>query len=217
MSMPFELTITCPGCGAEGRFVAWGSLNVTLNPERKQELVSGELTRFVCPNCGQSGQVVYPLLYHDMAKHLMIWLVPSGDELPPGDLPFGEMMRDYDLRLVATLNELVEKILIFDAGLDDRIVECFKLVIQNSTLEGDRPFAGLLWFVEVARSEGGQEVIRFELQKPDSGHLLEVPIESFNQIRALIEAQLPAAEPGAGKWLRVNAEYAHRYLDSEGD
>lgn len=215
MSMPIELRIACPDCGAEQRFVVWESLNVTLDPDRKQELLNGELTQLVCAQCGWSGEVVYPMLYHDMAKRLMILLAPPGDEPPIEALPLVELIRDYDLRVVTTRNELVEKILIFDAGLDDRVVEGFKLVIQRSMLEGERPFAGLLWFVEVACSESGEEVIRFELQKADSAHLLEIPLDSFHRVGDSIAARLPAAETGTGQWLKVDAAYAQRYVDAE--
>ena len=43
----------------------------------------------------------------------------------------------YLNRIVMSANELVEKIHIFDAGKDDRIIELVKLLVANSLLEND--------------------------------------------------------------------------------
>ena len=81
MSEPTSETITCPGCGHQQAFTVWESLNVTLDPKLKERLIDGRLTTFTCEECRECAEVVSSLLYHDMAKQVMIWLIP-GDEEP---------------------------------------------------------------------------------------------------------------------------------------
>ena len=127
MSLPSQHTITCGGCGRRQAFTMWDSLNVSLNRDLKAELLRGELTRFVCAGCGWSGDVFYPMLYHDMEQKVMIHLcAPQGEpeSLGSGGLPQMErFLEGYRFRRVNTRNELREKILIFDAGLDDGLLE----------------------------------------------------------------------------------------------
>lgn len=66
----------------------------------------------------------YPFLYHDPASSLIIALSEtpvSADDIPEG----------YVGRQVRTPGELIEKIKIFDAGLDDAIVEMCKYVTSR--------------------------------------------------------------------------------------
>ena len=62
MSLPEPGSVTCRACGHEQPFTVWRSLNVTLDPEQKQELLDGRLTRSTCQQCGNTVQVVHDLL-----------------------------------------------------------------------------------------------------------------------------------------------------------
>lgn len=59
---------------------------------------------------------------------------------------------------VITLNDLVEKIRIFDDGHDDRVIEIAKLVIQRQDPEFTE---GSLLYDEVEEAEGDEATIRF--------------------------------------------------------
>ena len=125
--MPRTIDFTCNGCEATQSFTVWESLNVSLNPEEKIHLLNGNLTTFTCKKCGWSCNVSYPLLYHDMEKHLMVWLWLDAGEPETITLPIVEKVNDYIFRLVSTKHELVEKICIVEFGLDDRVIELLKL------------------------------------------------------------------------------------------
>ena len=66
MSMCAKEEIQCPVCGTTGEFEMWTSLNTELNPEKKEELLSGALFQYICPHCGKSFNIDYPMLYHQM-------------------------------------------------------------------------------------------------------------------------------------------------------
>jgi hypothetical protein len=82
MSMPLRSTFACHQCGNMQPFTYWQSLNASLDPAAKAELLNGSLTRFACLRCHWTCNVGYPMLYHDMEQGLLIQKmdVPS---LPP--------------------------------------------------------------------------------------------------------------------------------------
>src|SRR3954468_18792636 len=122
MSRPTSQVIKCQKCGIPQEITMWGSMNVTLNPELRDQLIEGSLTRFVCKECGYSVPMVYPMLYHDMNRKFMIWLWPGEGSPDSKQLPLDELGNDYRLRVVPSPNRLLEKISIFEKQFDDRFI-----------------------------------------------------------------------------------------------
>ena len=132
-----KYTIKCPNCGASVQVERPAIINVQSNPEYKSEILSGELFRNNCSQCGQGLQVVSRLTYHDLEKRLMIYFRPitSQEELKTFDY---EAIRSaiednfsapgYAMRVVTTVNELMEKIKIAEFGLNDGVIEIAKFV-----------------------------------------------------------------------------------------
>lgn len=208
MSRPTLETITCKDCGWQQAFTFWESLNITLDPEKQRDLVTGDLTRFTCEKCGWSTEVVHPLLYHDLEKRLMIWLVPPGGDLNKDLVPFVKRMAGYRFRRVTTRKQLVDKMLIFDCDLDDRVVECFKLFIQHRLITQKKPVPRDLFFLDVTESDAGEEIIVFEFEPDAEEQGFEFPLEVFHELEELVEPHLPASKSERGQWLQVDADYA---------
>ena len=64
----------CPNCGKAFEVEAVAAINTERYPELKERLLSGELFLRECPHCGARTLAKFPLLYHDPAEKLMIWL-----------------------------------------------------------------------------------------------------------------------------------------------
>lgn len=126
----------CSRCGAEHALDLPQSVNAATSPELKEKVRSGELFTWTCPHCGTANLLNVPFLYHDPAEHLMIVL--SETPLRADGVPEG-----YTGRQVRSVGDLVEKIKIFDAGLDDLVIEMCKFVTCQE-LKKDVPlrFAG---------------------------------------------------------------------------
>ena len=215
MSRTAEESVRCPGCGNEQPFVLWQSLNVTLDPEKKQELLEGRLTRFTCGKCGQPTEVVYRLLYHDMERRLMVWLVPPDPAGPPAeepeDLP-GPLGQDvggpYTFRRVASRNELVEKVHVVDAGLDDGLIEILKLMILADAPADVRRDETAVYFAGVDQ-DGGQDRCQFVLLGPEGQSGANVPLdEAYGQAMADFGEPMRAAVARRGAWPVGDAELA---------
>lgn len=146
MSLKNYETITCTKCHKESGFPVWSSINTKLNPEMKDAVRTGSAFRFVCPNCGKSRDVDYGFLYHQMEDHLMVHYVSRFENFDDIYKTYtiakdNHMMMklkefNYTVRIVRTKESFREKLTIFDAGLDDRIIELQKLaVISGSDID----------------------------------------------------------------------------------
>nr|WP_296049192.1 CpXC domain-containing protein [uncultured Blautia sp.] len=98
---------------------------------------------YTCPSCGKTFRLDYSTLYHQMEDLIMIYLVSESEVEKTYEMFYGEnalfdfRTKKYLARIVTSPNQLVEKIQIFDAGKDDRIMELVKLLATDSILKND--------------------------------------------------------------------------------
>ena len=133
MSEIVDMSADCPYCGHTLLLRCWTSINVKENPELRAQVISGDLFRFACPICEHTVSVEYPLYYHDPDRRFMIHVVPSVSDVEgasaEGDEDLSMSFQGYRYRTVVGTMRLAEKIKIFERGLDDFVVEMFKLNI----------------------------------------------------------------------------------------
>lgn len=135
--------IICPSCHHDGDFEVWDSINTVLDPEMKEKVLNQSIFLYTCPNCGETFRLNYPILYHQMEDLVMIYLVPESEVEKTYEIFYEKnALADFHTekylnRIVTSANQLVEKIQIFDAGKDDRIMELVKLLATDSILKND--------------------------------------------------------------------------------
>lgn len=140
MSLNTQDKIRCPKCGTLNDITLWQSVTVSDSPDLKEELLQGRLNMLVCTECGAKALVPTPLLYRDEEKKLLFSFLPCTDEeearkqfesVRESSRASGELegLSGYNLRFIYDYNALLEKILIFDAGLSDKTVEVIKLMV----------------------------------------------------------------------------------------
>lgn len=211
MSVSSKETIACRYCGHEQEFTIWQSINATLDPQLRDQLMSGELMTFTCDSCHKSAEVVWPLLYHDMEREVMVHIRFDEallDGQAPEPDPVEEFMLSFTLRTVASRNELVEKVLIFEEGLDDRVIEIFKIALRRQLEQDAQETGGELMFSSCGESEEGAREIAFVLLKEEGESSFAVPLSVYEYFAENIRPRLPSQEAEAGKWLRVDGGYA---------
>jgi CpXC protein len=218
MSSPKTTTITCPKCKNQQSFTMWESLNSNLDPDKKKQLLSGALTRFACTRCQASCDVAYPMLYHDMEHRLMVYYTARTKDPQMGGLPFGAMLQGYTLRLVTERHELLEKILLLDARLNDRAMELFKVSVRSQMEEAE---AGELVFAGLGQTPQRQALVNFNNYAKQGVNPVSVARESYDDFAQGV-AELLENEPlPAGKWSHVNREYAEnlirKYMPDRGE
>ncbi len=127
----------CSACGERHEVEVWSRINVRENPELKEKVKDGSLFVWECPHCGKSNLARYQTLYHDPDNRLMVWMLPEGS-LPESQIKalesqlaaMSDSLEGYSLRRVEDMGSLIEKVNIFDAGLDDRVLEMCKHVTK---------------------------------------------------------------------------------------
>ncbi len=136
-------TATCPACGHTGWKVEIAQgLHITRLPEIKQQLLAGTFQTHRCPKCEAPAVFEAPVVYTDFdrGEYVAVENARTGNwqaaitrhqtvfrdcfELGP---PIAqEMAARFKRRIVYGYRALREKLLVWDAGLDDRAVEAVK-------------------------------------------------------------------------------------------
>jgi hypothetical protein len=129
--------VRCPSCGLEQDCQLLQSINTRDQPEAKQRLLAGELNVHVCA-CGKRMPLAVQLLYHDPDASYFCHVVPGGDDaMAEATEAFRQSGAGGTQRLVPSLNALVEKVKLLDAGLDDRAIEMVKVLLLASLGDGE--------------------------------------------------------------------------------
>ncbi len=86
MSTMKSQLMRCPICGAEQELTVYECVNVTLNPELRDELFKRRINVFSCRSCGKDSAVKAPMLYHDMKREYCVQFYPPQSMGDPGVL-----------------------------------------------------------------------------------------------------------------------------------
>lgn len=203
MSKHMKEQITCPECGKKSDFLIWESINTTLDPEMKQAVRDGSAFMFKCPHCGHQAHVDYGFLYHQMEDRIMIHYANSDEnakeihqmfeKYASDDNPINKMVGDllhnnYLIRIVRTHNQFLEKLAIFDAGMDDRIIEIIKLFFwaQLHQQDNNQKVDELLMFT----APDGKHIIQF-IADGKGFATAEITDDMYNDIQSHFGKNLP--------------------------
>lgn len=140
--------MACPGCNKQEHIRLWEEINATEDITARNKLLNGELFLYRCKKCGYTAAVAYNCIYKDSKNNFMVYLAADGDEKSMKDamdkveanakaLAIPGMEYNVRRRIVRTGNSMQEKIIIFEAGLDDRIIEVMKLFYMSAVVENN--------------------------------------------------------------------------------
>lgn len=161
MSMPMEVTITCPACQATIKSTAWRSIN-TDYPNAAELIISGKLFEAKCPKCGFVAHLAYDLLFNDMQHGFYIWVVHHDEKY---DAKIENILSQKNIlgfytRIVDGVDALREKVQILQAGKDDRVVELCKQFLLLEAKKLRHEFEPV--YMEFVSDNGTCEVLFYE-------------------------------------------------------
>lgn len=187
--------VSCNKCHQKTEIPVYQSINVALDPELKARVKDGSLFVWECPYCGHRNLARYQTLYHDPDAKLMVWLLP-GAETPPKAVE--EAVKDlegYTLRRVREVGDLIEKVNIHDAALEDTVLEMCKWVTRRE-LEAKNPEAkdAPLRFL---RLEGADNDLVMALPLGGQMQVLNVGFNVYEDARGILSRN-PAVKPAEG-------------------
>lgn len=136
-----RITCTCSKCGKKEEVV----LPQIITEEDREQTEDLSLFKWKCPACGHVLKLLFPCMYVNREKKLLIWYLDNladtkrlEQELPQ---EFTQETSQYTKRFCHTLEEFGEKIRVLEQGLDDRTVELLKIMtfarlhVSDKTLE----------------------------------------------------------------------------------
>lgn len=146
MSINLKQSVKCPECSQMSDVTIWSSITVKDSSDLKADLLAGKINMFKCPSCEHIALMPNPMLYHDEDRKLMISFSPTNDpvikeqifsNIKDSSKNSGELnnLEGYNLRFLTEYNELLEKILVFDNDLNDKVIEVLKLMILSQDVE----------------------------------------------------------------------------------
>ena len=159
MSQFVEVEVQCPVCKTKGKIKMWPALNSKKDVAEKELLLTNHLFDFDCPKCHANTRIAYVMDYSDMEHNVVVHLTTpqeadkleknistiennianitmSANSVELSD--FSSMLSRKRHRIVTDQNSLIEKAIIFNAELDDRIIEMIK-AIYGTRFAIDKP------------------------------------------------------------------------------
>ena len=199
---------SCSRCGGTHSVETFPSINTALDPTLKARVRDGSLFVWECPYCGTRNLLKYETLYHDPAERLMVWLLP-GDALPPAAVADAVKELDgYTLRLVREVGDLVEKVNIHAAGLDDVLVEMCKYVtrMELSEKQGSVVEAPLKFY----KLDGPDNDLLFSFPQDGEMKVVNVGFHVYEDARGIL-GRHPSVRPEPG-FAQVDAAWLGQYF-----
>lgn len=183
MSQQKTYNIHCPKCQQDLSVELYESINVQTSPDLKKLLMANQMNTVTCEQCALTFRVDKPLLYHDPVRSFMIYQIPMGeDSLEKGEREFTASLgrlsslipkdiQTPDVSLVFSRTELVERIFLRDAGLNERIIEYIKYMIYVRNVGKINPAKKILLF---DAEDSTPEALCFVVQDVESKKLESV-------------------------------------------
>ena len=149
-SITGKVPVRCPLCGAVHDAAVVQSIDAHADPVVKGRLLAGELNVLAC-HCGKRTPLAATIVFVDTAKQFYCQVVPDAVAVPRAIAAFRESGTQGTQRIVRTQNELIEKIKILDAGLQDWAIERIKVGLDQRVVLFDRADEAELHWVVIDR------------------------------------------------------------------
>lgn len=211
-----EIKYTCTGCGEQYSVTVYDSINAAETPELKAAVLDGSAFVRQCPHCGAPNLLRYRTLYHDPAEKIMIWLTCGSKELEEqvrGVYGRIEELAGYTTRVVDDAGSLIEKIKIFDAGLDDVVIEMTKYVTKLELCEKDQSGAESILSApfKFFSLDGADNQITLAYPANGRMQMVEVGFNVYEDCRGIVKRN-PAISEAATAFAKVDNDWIARYF-----
>jgi hypothetical protein len=155
-------------------------IDAELEPEKWQEILSGEFMAVECPNCGHVLKPDLPFRLKHTRLGIDLCYVPEHDrsKVMSGTLPYstadaGELVVGYP--------ELVERLTIAEQGFDARAIEVLKYSLLSSALDTTEHEEGEVR-IQFHNLENEKLVFYIEGIKENEIGVSSIPLETYQKV-----------------------------------
>jgi len=200
--------VNCKKCQKQTEVELRQSINVALDPELKARVKDGSLFVWECPYCGQRNLAVYQTLYHDPDTKLMVWLLPGTAEPPQAVAEAVKQLEGYTLRMVREVGDLIEKVNVHDAGLDDCVLEMCKWVTRRELAEKNPEAADAK--LKFLRMEGADNELVMAFPLNGQMQVVNVGFNVYEDARGILMRN-PSVKPAEG-FAQVDSDWIEQFF-----
>ncbi|MBO6169407.1 MAG: CpXC domain-containing protein [Bacteroidales bacterium] len=192
-SVSSPVQFKCSRCGASYEVSVYRMIDAVADPSLKEKVKDGSLFVRECPVCGQRELVGTPVIYRD--AHILACL--SDRKLSV------EGLEGVHGRWVGDVGSLIEKVKIFDAGLDDIPMEFCKFVTRQEMGKDAE--------LKFLRLEGADHDIIFTYPENGLMQMLSVGFNVYEDCCAIVRRN-PALTAGLQGLVRIDRDWAEQFL-----
>jgi len=205
MTQQKNMIVNCPACLEDSSFSIYSAINTQDNPEIKENIFNREIFKFICPHCGEEILVAYDCHYTDPENKYIIALLSDTEEC--GD---NIKVKGYTLRIVRSINEFVEKIALIEDKIDDKVIELYKIMLEDQ-FEDERPGSKILGIYYGGRNFDENSLLFFVITENAENCRATLSMETYNAI----EAQFASASEKYSNVSEVNRLWAIGALQTD--
>lgn len=196
MSGTTEINIKCNCCSESFQAAVYTCVNTSENPELHDKVRDGSIFVSKCPGCGASCLYQGPFLYTNPTERQLVIL--SSAAIDDSDLD-----KSFTARQVSSPGELIEKVNIFDDGLDDRAIELCKYVTVQDM--------GRTIKLKYLRLDGADGDLIFAYPQEGQMQMLSVPFSTYENCSAIVRRN-PEFEQRSNGLSRVDENFVLHLL-----
>ena len=200
--------VSCKNCKKQTEVELRQSINVALDPELKARVKDGSLFVWECPYCGQRNLALYQTLYHDPDAKLMVWLLPGQAQPPKAVADAVKELEGYTLRIVREVGDLIEKVNLHDAGLDDTVLEMCKWVMRRELADKNPDAADAK--LRFLRMEGADNELVMAFPLNGQMQVINVGFNVYEDARGILMRN-PSVKPADG-FAQVDAAWIDQFF-----
>lgn len=196
----------CPTCGRKTPLKVYESINSQEHPELKDAILDGSLFLWECPDCGHRNLFEFKFLYHDPVGKFLIWLTEGDraiESLAKRVYEQNESLHSYTARFVNDAGSLIEKLKLFDNGLDDMAMEMCKHVTK---MEMEKDIQ--LKFLNL---DGADNDIILTYPSGGQMEMLKVGFNVYEDCRGILQRNPSVAESSTG-FVRIDQEWISEFF-----
>ncbi len=206
------IKVKCPKCGKE--FRAEPVTAIIPDDGNLRKLLDGSLNKVKCAACGVEFALETPLTYRDKANSFIVFcLQPPEDgntesiendvDAMATDAAMNEGIARPTVRLTFSRPDFIEKIMLHNAGYDDRLIEFAKLQLFRSLdeLQLSRSRHRLLFDFSKTDDQSLMFIV-YDRDELKAVNAVQVPMDDFRSLEeeleknADLQKELDAAFPG---------------------
>ena len=183
----------CSRCGHEYEAPVYRHIDAVADPSLKEKVKNGSLFVRECPECGLRELISSPVVYRD--AHLLLCLSDRKVSV--------EGLEGLCGRLVSDVGSFIEKVKIFDSGLDDVPMEFCKFVTRQEL--------GKDVDLKFLRTDGADQDIIFTYPEGGQMQMLSVGFNVYEDCCAIV-GRNPVITGGLSGLVTVNRDWAEHFL-----